>query len=347
MEPFCLTNYVRGGATGRRIDPAALAEILATLPQPGDHSRLLATSASGNAAAYRTGDQHAVIVANEFFTPIVDEPRTFGRIAAASAIGAVYALGGAPAVAVAIVGFPVNRLPVNAMQDILRGGVEICMEAGMPLAGSHSIENDEPMFGLSVVGVAQPECFARRSGPQPGDVLITTKPLGLGILAAAMSMRVVAPAACEKAMRIMSTLNQPGTWLGQHAGVHALAAIGSAGLAGEVARMARAANGSISIDTAAVPVLEEAWALAAQGIVPGDAQRNLAACGEALRFECDLSAEHQLVFTDPQISGGLLMAVAPDSAEFVLAHLKKANCPAPASIGRVLPPTGAAGVVFA
>jgi selenide,water dikinase len=347
MEQICLTTYSHGAGCGCKIDPAALHEILANVPRFAENANLLVGIASDDdAAVYRINDQQAIVITNDFFTPIVDDPYAFGRIAATNSISDVYALGGTPIVAVSIVGFPVNKLPLHVMQDIMRGGVETCVDAGIPLAGGHSIDTAEPVFGLCVVGIVHPERIKPNAGAKAGDVLIVTKPLGVGILSTAVKVRAITPAGYEKVIRTMSTLNKPGTWLGSQAGVHALTDVTGFGLAGHALEMARGAGVSMVIDVAKVPVMEEAWDLATEGIVPGGAYRNLSAYGPALKFNGDLSHDHQLIFTDPQTSGGLLMAVAPDSAERVVAHLKQSNCLASDIIGRVVPAEGASSVTF-
>jgi selenide,water dikinase len=347
MEQVCLTKYSHGGGCGCKIDPAALHEILAKVPRFADNANLLVgIESSDDAAVYKINDQQAIVITNDFFTPIVDDAYAFGRIAATNSISDVYAMGGTPIVAVSIVGFPVNKLPLHVMQDIMRGGVETCMDAGIPLAGGHSIDNEEPVFGLCVVGLVHPERIKPNSGARVGDVLITTKPLGVGILSTAVKVRVITPAGYEKVIRTMSTLNKPGAWLGGQEGVHALTDITGFGLAGHALEMARGAGVSIQIDVAKVPVMEEAWDLATEGIVPGGAYRNLSAYGPAIMFDCDLSTDHQLIFTDPQTSGGLLMAVAPEAADAVIAHLRQSNCLAAEIVGRVVAAEGAPSVTF-
>lgn len=347
MEQICLTSYSRVGGGGCKIDPAALHEILAKVPHFAEHTRLLVgIDSADDAAVYRIDEQQAIVVTNDFFPPIVDDPYAFGRIAAASSLSGVYAMGGTPVVAVSIVGFPVNKLPLHVMQEIMRGGVETGMAAGVPLAGGHSIENEEPIFGLCVVGLLHPERIKLKSGAMVGDVLIMTKPLGAGILSTAVKLRTITPDGYDKLIRTMSTLNKPGAWLGTQTAVHALTDVTGRGLAGSALELARGAGASIVIDVAKVPVMEEAWELAAAGVVPGMANRNLAACGSAVEFQCDLSADHQLIFSDPQTSGGLLIAVAPDAVEGVLAHLTESHCLAADIIGQVVAADGASSVIF-
>lgn len=334
---ICLTQYSHGGGCGCKIDPAALHEILANVPRfSGVTDLLVGIESDDDAAVYRINDTQAIIVTNDFFMPIVDDPYAFGRIAASNSISDVYAMGGTPLMAVSIVGFPVNKLPLYVMQEIMRGGVETCQDAHIPIAGGHSIDNEEPMFGLCVIGLIDPRNIKKNSGAKVGDILITTKPLGIGILSTALKVKSLTPAGYEKVVRAMSTLNKVGAWLGTQAAVHALTDVTGFGLAGHALEMARGAGVSMVIDAMKVPVMEEAWDLASEGIVPGGAYRNLAAFGSALQFQGGLSHDHQLIFTDPQTSGGLMMAVAPEAADEVIAELKRQNCLVAEKIGYVI-----------
>ena len=347
MEQICLTKYSHGGGCGCKIDPAALHEILSKVPRFAEVPNLLVgIESADDAAVFRINDQQAIIVTNDFFMPIVDDPYAFGRIAASNSISDVYAMGGTPLMAVSIVGFPVNKLPLYVMQEIMRGGVETCQDAGIPLAGGHSVDNEEPMFGLCVIGLIDPKNIKKNSGAQVGDVLITTKPLGIGIMSTALKVKSLSPTGYEAVVRAMSTLNKPGTWLGTQTSVHALTDVTGFGLGGHALEMARGAKVSMILESKKVPVMEEAWALAAEGIVPGSAYRNLAAFGDALQFKGNISTDHQLIFTDPQTSGGLLMAVAPEAADDIIAKLKELNCMVAEKIGRVVAAEGASKVII-
>lgn len=344
---ICLTKYSHGGGCGCKIDPAALHEILANVPRFASNPNLLVgIESDDDAAVFKINDTQAIVVTNDFFTPIVDNPYDFGRIAATNSISDVYAMGGTPLMAVSIVGFPVNKLPLNVMQEIMRGGVETCQDAGIMIAGGHSIDNEEPIFGLCVIGMIDPSKIKKNSGAKVGDVLITTKPLGIGIMATAVKVQSLSQEGYEKVVRTMSTLNKPGAWLGSQDSVHALTDVTGFGLAGHALEMARGAGVSIILDVPKIPVMQEAWALATEGIVPGGAYRNLAAFGSAIQFKGTLSTDHQLIFTDPQTSGGLLMAVAPDAAEEIIAKLNDLNCLVAAPVGRVVAANGACSVTL-
>jgi len=346
-DQVCLTKYSHGGGCGCKIDPAALHEILANVPRfAGNPNLLVGIESDDDAAVFKINDHQAIVVTNDFFTPIVDNPYDFGRIAATNSISDVYAMGGTPLMAVSIVGFPVNKLPLNVMQEIMRGGVETCQDAGIMIAGGHSIDNEEPIFGLCVIGMIDPNKIKKNSGAKVGDILICTKPLGIGIMATAVKVQSLSQEGYEKVVRTMSTLNKPGAWLGSQDSVHALTDVTGFGLAGHALEMARGAGVSIVLDAGKIPVMDEAWALATEGIVPGGAYRNISAFGSAIQFKGSLSPDHQLIFTDPQTSGGLLMAVAPDAAEQVIAKLKELHCLVAAPIGRVVAANGACSVTI-
>lgn len=322
MDGVCLTQYSHGGGCGCKIDPAALREILVNVPKFADDRNLLVGIASSDdAAVYKINDTQAMIVTNDFFMPIVDDPYAYGRIAAANAISDVYAMGGMPTIATAIVGFPVNKLPLVVMQEIMRGGVDACKEAGIPLAGGHSIDNQEPIFGLVAVGLVHPDNIKTNAGTQPGDVLLLTKPLGVGIMTTAMKVNALSAQGYEKVIQVMSALNKPGAWLGTQPAVHAITDITGFGLGGHALEMARGGAVHIDIDTSKVPVMAEVWDLASEGLVPGGAYRNLSAYGDALKFVGGLDQDHQLIFTDPQTSGGLLVAVAPEAVDEIVRNL--------------------------
>lgn len=347
MEQVCLTKYSHGGGCGCKIDPAALHEILAKVPRFAEVPDLLVgIESADDAAVYQISERQAIIVTNDFFMPIVDDPHAFGRIAACNSISDVYAMGGTPLMAVSIVGFPVNKLPLNVMQEIMRGGVEICQDAGIPLAGGHSVDNEEPMFGLCVIGLIDPDHIKKNSGAQVGDVLITTKPLGIGIMSTALKVKSLSQAGYEKVVRVMSSLNKAGAWLGTQASVHALTDITGFGLGGHALEMARGAHVSIILEMHKVPIMEEALTLATEGLVPGSAYRNLAAFGNALQFSGNIGTEHQLIFTDPQTSGGLLMAVAPEAADTIIDKLRQLQCLVAEKVGRVVAAEGGSTVII-
>ncbi len=347
MEQVCLTQHSHGGGCGCKIDPAALHEILSNVPKlSGDNDLLVGIESSDDAAVYRINDSQCVIVTNDFFMPIVDDPYAFGRIASANALSDVYAMGGQPILATSIVGFPVNKLPLDAMQEIMRGGVDVCKEAGIPLAGGHSIDNEEPLFGLCAVGVVHPENIKTNAGARPGDVLLLTKPLGIGIMTTAIKIKMLDDAGRARVVDVMSRLNKPGAWLGQQKAVHAITDITGFGLAGHLLEMAEGADVEIQVDTKRIPVMEGVHDLAREGVVPGGAYRNLGAYGDSIAFEGDLDPDFELIYTDPQTSGGLLVSVAPEAVDGIMEELTGLGFGDIAVIGEVRESHGATPVVI-
>ncbi|MBI3547072.1 MAG: selenide, water dikinase SelD [Gammaproteobacteria bacterium] len=344
-----LTEYSHAGGCGCKIDPSALAQILEKVPkQWGQSSKLLVgIESSDDAAVMEINEHESLVFSSDFSTPIVDDPYTYGCISAANALSDIYAMGADPLMATAIVGFPVNKLPMESMQEIMRGAVEVCQEGGIPLAGGHSIDNPQPVFGLSVIGMAHTRFIKTNSGAKVGDVLILTKPLGIGILASAIKAGTIRPSAYKKFIRHITQLNKPGSWLGKQAEVHALTDVTGFGLAGHLMEMAKGARVRMEIDTTVVPVMEEAWALVEEGVVPSGAYRNMHSYGDSLLFEDEWNIDHQLVFTDPQTNGGLLMAVTPEKAEMYLEKLREFGFAETAVIGQVTAQRGTdAPVVF-
>jgi len=347
MEAVCLTQHSHGGGCGCKIDPAALHEILANVPKiVADPRLMVGIESSDDAAVYRINDQQAVIVTNDFFMPIVDDPYAFGRIASANALSDVYAMGGTPILATSIVGFPVNKLPLHAMQEIMRGGVDACQDAGIPLAGGHSIDNEEPIFGLVGVGLVDPNNVKTNSGTQPGDVLLYTKPLGIGIMTTAIKINSLSEEGTNKVIDVMSRINKPGAWLGTQECVTAITDITGFGLAGHLLEMAQGANVSIVVDTSKVPVMEEAWDLASEGVVPGGAYRNLSAYGSSITFQGNLDKDYELIFTDPQTSGGLLVSVRPESVDMIMEKTREMGFEDISIIGEAKAMNGTASVTF-
>lgn len=338
---ICLTKFSNGGGCGCKIDPTALHEILANVPRTAADPRLLVgIENDDDAAVFQLNDRQAIVVTNDFFTPIVDDPYMFGRIAATNALSDVYAMGGRPLLATSIVGFPVNRLPLHAMQEIMRGGVDTCADAGVPLAGGHSIDNEEPIFGLVAVGEVAPKHVKTNGGAQVGDALIVTKPFGVGIMTTGIKVNQISAAGYGEVTRWMSTLNKPGAWMGPMEDVHAITDITGFGLIGHALEMASGARASIRIDADQVPVIPEAWKLVEEGVVPGGAYRNMSSYRSQVEFTGDWKPDHELVFTDPQTSGGLLVAVSARAASDVLARLRDEGFEHAQIVGRVEAATG-------
>lgn len=348
MDALRLTSFSRSGGCGCKIDPTALHQILEKVPKHWSQSDLLVgIENNDDAAVMRINEHESLIFSSDFSTPIVDDPHTYGRIAAANALSDIYAMGADPLIANAIVGFPVDKLPMDAMQEIMRGAVDVCKDAGIPLAGGHSIENPQPIFGLAVIGRMHTHMVKTNAGARAGDLLLLTKPLGIGILASAIKTGVIRPRAYKKFIRHITKLNKPGSWLGKQPEVHALTDVTGFGLAGHLFEMAKGGRVRMEIDTTAVPVIEEAWPLVEEGVVPSGAYRNMHSYGDSLLFEDEWNIDHQLVFTDPQTNGGLLAAVAPEKAGMFINTLKEYGFEETAVIGRVTALQGTeAPVVF-
>ena len=343
-----LTSFSQSGGCGCKIDPTALHQILEKVPKHWAQPDLLVgIENNDDAAVMRISEHESLVFSSDFSTPIVDDPYTYGRIAAANALSDIYAMGADPLIANALVGFPVNKLSMDSMQEIMHGAVDVCKDANIPLAGGHSIDNPQPIFGLAVIGRVHTHMVKTNSGAQAGDVLILTKPLGIGILASAIKAGTLGASAYKKFIHHITQLNRPGSWLGKQPEVHALTDVTGFGLAGHLYEMSREGQLRMEIDTTAVPVIEETWALVEEGLVPSGAYRNMHSYGDSLFFADDWNIDHQLVFTDPQTNGGLLIAVAPEKAGMCLDKLKEFGFAETAIIGRITAPKGTeAPVVF-
>jgi selenide,water dikinase len=338
--PACdikLTDLSTGGGCGCKIEPAALHEMLEEVPRYLDHKQLLVGIAhKDDAAVYQINDDLALVFTNDFFTPMIDDPYTYGRIAAANALSDVYAMGGKPIMANAIVGMPVNKLPMEYMQQIMKGGVDICHEAGIPLSGGHSIDNPQPIYGLAVVGEIHPNRIKANSSAKPGDILLMTKALGIGVISTGIKLGKLDADTNTDFIEAITEVNTAGHWLGQQDKVHSMTDITGFGLAGHLVEMAEGANVSISVDVQSVPVLQDVHDFIEEGIVPTGAYRNLEAYENQLVFEGDdWSADDKLVFTDPQTNGGLLFSVHPGAVSHIAIEMVHQGFKPPVIIGEV------------
>ncbi|WP_431095649.1 selenide, water dikinase SelD [Polaromonas aquatica] len=318
--PPRLTSLSHGGGCGCKIAPGVLSEILknsSNLPIPPQ--LLVGIETADDAAVYLLNDEQALIATTDFFMPIVDDPYDFGRIAATNAISDVYAMGGTPIMALGLVGMPINVLPLETIGAILRGGQDVCREAGIPIAGGHTIDSVEPIYGLVVLGLVHPSRVKKNSGAQQGDVLILGKPLGIGILSAALKKEMLDAEGYARMVALTTQLNKPGIELARMEGVHALTDITGFGLAGHGLELARGAGVQLHIDWPSVPVVAGARALAAQGCVTGASGRNWASYGDEVRLPAGFSEMDKALLSDPQTSGGLLVSCSADSAAGVLA----------------------------
>ena len=314
-----LTSLSHGGGCGCKIAPAVLSRILAQTPAfPAPADLLVGNETADDAAVYRLNDRQALVATTDFFMPIVDDPRDFGRIAATNAISDVYAMGGRPIMALALVGMPVDRLSPETIGAILAGGAEICAAAGIPVAGGHTIDSVEAIYGLVALGLVDPSQIRSNAGARAGDVLVLGKPIGVGILSAALKKGALDDAGYARMIDTTTRLNTPGPDLAQIEGVHAMTDVTGFGLAGHALEMARASGVALRIDWSSVPMLEGARALAEGGFVTGASGRNWASYGDGVRLPDDMAAPDRALLTDPQTSGGLLVSCAPDALDQVL-----------------------------
>ncbi|MBO9717025.1 MAG: selenide, water dikinase SelD [Pseudoxanthomonas sp.] len=332
-----LTSLAHGGGCGCKIAPAVLEGILrgakTTMPLPPD--LLVGTETADDAAVYRLNDRQAIVATTDFFMPIVDEPHDFGRIAATNALSDVYAMGGTPLFALALVGMPVNVLSQATIGRILEGGADACRAAGIPVAGGHSIDSVEPIYGLVAIGLVDPAQVRRNSGARPGDVLVLGKPLGVGVFSAALKKQALDAAGYARLLDTTTRLNTPGPELAQLAGVHAMTDVTGFGLAGHALEMARGSGCRLCIDWAAVPLLPQVRDLARAGFVTGASARNWASYGGRVAFEGAFDELERALLCDPQTSGGLLVSCAPGTVDEVLAVFRRHGFDTAAVIGKV------------
>jgi len=296
---------------------------------------LVGTATSDDAAVMRLNENQALVATTDFFMPIVDDPFDFGRIAATNALSDVYAMGGKPCLALAIVGMPLGKLPIPIIRRVLEGGAAVCQAAGVALAGGHSIDAPEPIYGLAVIGTVHPNQLKRNDTAQPGDLLVLGKPLGVGILAAALKKGRLDATGYAEMVASTTQLNSAGADLAEIPEVHALTDVTGFGLLGHLLEMCRGSHVAAQVDFNQVPVLATAAKLAPQGIGPGAIERNWDSYGAEVHMETGFPAWAQRLLCDPQTSGGLLAACAPDSATCVLDMFRNAGFASAAIIGRL------------
>ena len=336
-----LTSLSHGGGCGCKIAPGVLAEILKNtnrLPVPPQ--LLVGIETADDAAVYQLTDDIALIATTDFFMPIVDDPYDFGRIAATNAISDVYAMGGKPILALALVGMPINVLSTDVIGKILEGGESVCREAGIPIAGGHTIDSVEAIYGLVALGVVHPKKVKRNSDARAGDRLVLGKPLGVGVLSAALKKELLSAEGYAQMIATTTKLNTPGPDLAAMDGVHALTDVTGFGLAGHALELARGAKAQVVIDWLRVPLLAGVRELAAQGHVTGASGRNWAGYGNDVALPAGFSDVDQALLTDPQTSGGLLVTCDASAVADVLAVFRRHGFDAAAEIGEVV----AAGV---
>ncbi|MBZ2207250.1 selenide, water dikinase SelD [Massilia soli] len=331
-----LTSFSHGGGCGCKIAPGVLSEILKNstgFPVPKE--LLVGIETADDAAVYKLNDEQALIATTDFFMPIVDDPFDFGRIAATNAISDVYAMGGTPIMALALVGMPVNKLPIETIGQIIRGGESICAEAGIPIAGGHTIDSVEPIYGLVVLGLVHPSKVKRNADARAGDVLILGKPLGVGVLSAALKKDALDADGYAAMIENTTKLNKPGKALADMPGVHAMTDITGFGLLGHLLELARGAKLEAQLDMASIPLLPGVEQLARDGFFTGASGRNWDAYGSDVTLFEGIAAAQQALLTDPQTSGGLLVSVDPAIADEVLALFAREGFAHAAVVGRM------------
>jgi len=341
--PLRLTSFSHGGGCGCKIAPGVLSEILRSsagglLPK----ELMVGIETADDAAVYRLNDEQALIATTDFFMPIVDDPYDFGRIAATNAISDVYAMGGKPIMALALVAMPIDKLTVEQIGAVIRGGESICREAGIPIAGGHTIDSVEPIYGLVVMGLVHPDKVRRNADAKDGDVLVLGKPIGVGVLSAALKKNALDPAGYTRLIATTTRLNTPGIALAAMPGVHAITDVTGFGLAGHALEMARGAKLGVTIEWSKVPLLEGIAQMAGDGFVTGASGRNWAGYGAEVELDPALPPIARDLLTDPQTSGGLLVSCDPGSVDEVIATFRAQGFDAAAVVGAVR--AGASGL---
>lgn len=330
-----LTRTAKRAGCAAKHPPGYLFPLLGALPPLTDPNVLIGSATADDAAVYKLSEDVALVLTTDFFTPIVDDPYDFGRVAAANALSDVYAMGGRPIAALNLVGFPDATLDASVLGGILRGGADKAKEAGIDLVGGHTIKSDEPIYGLAVTGVVHPKRVIANAGARPGDALVLTKPIGVGIISTAAKQDVDTRGAIGKAIELMSTLNCAAGEAMQEVGVHAATDVTGFGLLGHLRNMTKASQCAATIWLEAVPVLDAAWTYVNAGVAPGGTHANWRFLQEHARYDDGVGKEAQLLLCDAQTSGGMLIAVEPDRVESLRAALRAKGAPCAEIVGRV------------
>ena len=345
LEKIRLTEFSHGGGCGCKIAPAVLSKLLAATPIRGlPEALLVGTETADDAAVYKLNATQALVATTDFFTPIVDDPYDFGRIAATNALSDIYAMGATPIFALALVGMPLDKLPLELIGRILAGGESVCAEAGIPIAGGHSIDVLEPIYGLVALGIVHPEKIKKNSTAKPGDVLVLGKPLGVGILSAALKKGKLSDAGYQAMIESTTRLNTPGVALSEMPGVHALTDVTGFGLAGHLLEILRGSKLSGEIRFEDLPLIAEAVSWAKQGVATGASDRNWQGYGHEVSLPSGAPEWQRKLVTDPQTSGGLLVACAPEAEKAVLAEFRKRGFAQACRVGKLS--AGSARITF-
>lgn len=331
-----LTSLSHGGGCGCKIAPGVLSEILKSVPQlPFPKELLIGIETSDDAAVYQINESQAIVATTDFFMPIVDDPFDFGKIAATNAISDIYAMGGTPIFALALVGMPIKVLSNATIARILEGGAEACRSAGIPIAGGHTIDSVEPIYGLVAIGIVDPKLVKSNAAAEADDVLILGKPLGVGILSAALKKDLLDDAGYQEMITNTTKLNSAGPDLAKLAGVHALTDVTGFGLAGHTLELARASKLTAQIDWQQVPLISQVQDLADQGVITGASDRNWQSYGSQVHLPKQFSPAQQALLTDPQTSGGLLVSCSADAVSAVIEIFKQHGFASACVIGKM------------
>jgi selenide,water dikinase len=340
VSPIRLTQFSHGGGCGCKIAPAVLRDILADTPFASHVSAafpdlLVGIEHGDDAAVYKLNDEQAIVATTDFFMPIVDDPYEFGRIAATNALSDVYAMGGKPLFALAIVGMPIGKLPNDVIRQILAGGEAVCKAAGIPIAGGHSIDAPEPIYGLVGIGVVNPRKVKQNAGGRDGDCLILGKPLGVGIYSAALKKGLLSDEQYAAMIAATTQLNTAGADLADMDAVHAMTDITGFGLLGHLLEITRASNLAARVGLARLPLLPGVGDLAQAGHVTGASLRNWQSYGDEVELADGLADWQRALLTDPQTSGGLLVSCAPDARDAVFDAFRRHGFPHATEIGQL------------
>ncbi len=332
-----LTSLAHGGGCGCKLAPNVLSDILSGMPASLMPKDLLVDAAtSDDAAVWRISDEAAIVATTDFFMPVVDDPYEFGRIAATNAISDIYAMGGKPIFSLALVGMPVGKISIETIRKILDGGRSVAEKAGAPIAGGHSIDSVEPIYGLVALGLVRPDRILKNCEARPGDVLILGKPLGVGIFSAALKKEILPPDDYKEMIASTTKLNTPGGELGRVAGVHAVTDVTGFGLLGHLAEVCRGSGVAARIDRAKVPVFAGARRLVKEGVRTGASPRNWASVSAMIDPPADWNEADRDILCDPQTSGGLLVSCAPEAADEVLELFRRHGHDAAAVVGGIV-----------
>lgn len=320
------------------MDPESLTQVLRGLPQFQDNRLLVGSATADDAGVFKIDDERALVQTTDFFTPIVDDPHLYGRIAAANSLSDVYAMGGRPITALAIAGMPTDLINNDIIREIFRGGAEMCVEAECSLLGGHTIKNPEPIYGLAVTGIVHPKRFLANSHAQAGEHLVLTKPLGSGIVSTGIKKGICSDDLALLASNLMGTLNKPGATLAERNLIHCCTDVTGFGLAGHLMELCDASNVSAEIDASTLPLMSpEVLSLIEAGHVPGGSRKNLDHVAPHTLFDENVTEAQKMIFADAQTSGGLLLTVPDANLNAVMETLEEAQAPCAVIIGKTVP----------